>query len=77
MINCEEVDEELEEEVEEECGKYGTVQRVYIHNNQAKNEVHIYVLYQKFQEAQNAIQSLDQRYFGGRTITAESFSLKD
>jgi poly(U)-binding-splicing factor PUF60 len=81
MVGPEDLDEDLAEEVGEECSKYGTVEKVYIHQEtkSAKETeiiVKIFVLFSTIPEAQKAQQGLNGRYFAGRIVKADFFDDK-
>jgi poly(U)-binding-splicing factor PUF60 len=86
MVDADEVDDELEGEVSEECGKYGTVQRVIIHNERRANDedtwassvdtvivVKIFVEFSNQKDVESAVTALDGRYFAGRSIVASAY----
>eukprot|EP00771_Trimastix_marina_P000372 gnl/Trimastix_PCT/1391.p1 GENE.gnl/Trimastix_PCT/1391~~gnl/Trimastix_PCT/1391.p1 ORF type:complete len:361 (-),score=69.11 gnl/Trimastix_PCT/1391:11-1093(-) len=73
MVGPSDVDDRLEGEVTEECGRYGTVERVLVYQV-SDAAVNIYVVFTNMADAQRAITSLDQRWFGGRIIKAGYFN---
>jgi poly(U)-binding-splicing factor PUF60 len=76
MVSIEEVDEDLQEEVGQECGKFGKVVNVVIHQDTTASEeesVKIFVVFSAASEADKAISSLNGRWFGGRVVTAEGY----
>lgn len=68
-----EVDDGLQGEVHEECSNFGTVEKVVIHIDKAKNIVLIFVWFANKADAAKARDSLDRRYFGGRVIAASFY----
>lgn len=82
MVGPEDVDQTLQEEIQEECGKFGKVNRVIIYNerqhegyNGAEPEiiVKIFVEFGAMAEAEAAVDALNGRYFGGRTVRASIY----
>lgn len=79
MVNDDEVDEDLERDVTEECSKYGTVEKVVIYKEKQGEKdidpciVKIFVKFTGPPAAQNAINNLDKRWFGGRQTQAEFY----
>jgi poly(U)-binding-splicing factor PUF60 len=79
MVGPEDIDDELENEVTEECGKYGSVQRVIIYQEKQSEEddaeiiVKIFVEFRAAEEAVKAKNSLNGRFFGGRTVKADIY----
>jgi len=79
MVGSEEVDEQLQEEIEEECGKYGDVENVIIYQEKQSEEedaeviVKIFVEFGQPVHAKKCCDSLNGRYFGGRTIEAKIY----
>lgn len=73
------IDDNLESEVTEECGKFGQVKRVVIYQERQGEEddadviVKIFVEFCEVAEMNQAIQALNQRWFGGRKVVAESY----
>ena len=61
-------DTNLRDDVKEECSKFGTVEHCAVDKN---SKGFVYLKFGKLTSAINAVNSLDQRYFGGRKITAE------
>ncbi len=47
--------------------------QVHIHEPASKKEVHIFVLFEAPGDAVKARAGLDQRFFGGRVVSAEYF----
>ncbi|XP_063683431.1 poly(U)-binding-splicing factor PUF60-like isoform X1 [Bolinopsis microptera] len=79
MVAFEDVDDELEGEVKEECGKHGKVKKVVVYQ-EAQSEaddaevfVKIFVQFYKSSECEVAINALNGRWFGGRTIDAQQY----
>lgn len=78
MVGPEDVDQSLQEEIHEECGKYGAVQRVIIYNERQGDDdshvlVKIFVEFSNMPEAEAAVEALNGRYFGGRTVRASIY----
>ncbi|KAH8854135.1 Poly(U)-binding-splicing factor PUF60-B [Schistosoma japonicum] len=80
MVGPEDCDDELEGEVAGECSKYGSVEKVLIHQDSAHetNEefVNIFVVFSDQCSVQNAANALNKRYFAGRQITAEPYDIQ-
>lgn len=76
MVAFEDVDDDLEAEVKEECSKYGKVKKVMIYQeaeseaDDAEVSVKIFCQFDKSSECEVAINSLEGRWFGGKTISA-------
>jgi len=65
-------DKELAEEVRAECeDKYGPVAGIKV---EKETQGEIYVKFKSIESAQKAIQSLNGRYFGGRSVSAAFIS---
>lgn len=61
--------QEMEEEVKKECSaKYGNVVHIAVDPN---TQGDIYIKFEKIASGEKAMQGLNGRYFGGRTITAQ------
>jgi len=79
MVGAEEVDEQLQEEIEEECSKFGEVENVIIYQERQSEEedavilVKIFVEFTNINEAKVARDTLNGRFFGGRTVQAEIY----
>ncbi|XP_003726279.1 poly(U)-binding-splicing factor PUF60-like isoform X2 [Strongylocentrotus purpuratus] len=79
MVGVEDLDDELEGEVTEECGKFGTVNRVVIYQERQGEEedaeviVKIFVEFSDPAEAEQAADSLNSRWFGGRMVRGEIY----
>uniref|UniRef100_UPI0037E7F085 poly(U)-binding-splicing factor PUF60a n=1 Tax=Semicossyphus pulcher TaxID=241346 RepID=UPI0037E7F085 len=79
MVGPDDIDDDLEGEVTEECGKFGRVKRVIIYQERQGEEddadviVKIFVEFSEASEMNRAIQALDQRWFGGRKVSAEVY----
>ncbi|KAM9845150.1 poly(U)-binding-splicing factor PUF60a [Aulostomus maculatus] len=79
MVGPDDIDDDLEGEVTEECGKFGKVKRVIIYQERQGEEddadviVKIFVEFSEAAEMNRAIQALDQRWFGGRKVSAEVY----
>nr|XP_039271712.1 poly(U)-binding-splicing factor PUF60-like [Styela clava]XP_039271713.1 poly(U)-binding-splicing factor PUF60-like [Styela clava] len=80
MVSVEEIDEDLEAEVTEECGKFGVVKKVIIYKEKQGEEddapciVKIFVEFELSSSTATAVESLNNRWFGGRQIEATLFS---
>jgi len=76
MVGSEEVDEQLQEEIEEECSKYGDVENVIIYQERQSEDEDAEILVKIFVEfghpshAKKGRDSLNGRFFGGRTVVA-------
>jgi len=81
MVGPEDVDQALEQEVTEECSKFGLVEKVIIYQETQNNKqgiseeviVKIFILFRKSDDARNAVDALNNRFFGGRKIKAEFY----
>ncbi|KAI1303104.1 Poly(U)-binding-splicing factor PUF60 [Halotydeus destructor] len=79
MVGIEDVDDELESEVTDECGKFGAVNRVVIYQEKQSEEEEAEIIVKIFVEfaapisANKARDSLNNRFFGGRTVKAELY----
>lgn len=79
MVGPEDLDDDLEREVTDECGKFGTVNRVIIYQERQSEEddaeviVKIFVEFANQEEVEQACNSLNARFFGGRVVTAEKY----
>jgi len=79
MVGSEEVDEQLQEEIEEECSKYGDVENVIIYQERQSEEEDAEILVKIFVEfghpshAKKGRDSLNGRFFGGRTVAAQVY----
>jgi len=79
MVGPEEIDETLESEVTEECGRYGGVEKVIIYqerqgeSDDAEVIVKIFVEFVGTAEVEAAVKSLNGRFFGGRTVSAQVY----
>ncbi|CAL8078405.1 unnamed protein product [Calicophoron daubneyi] len=80
MVGPEDCDEELEVEVASECSKYGSVERVIIHQETDSETnaiiVKVFVRFSLLDSVHNAISALNGRYFAGRQITAEPYDVQ-
>lgn len=76
MVGPEDVDDELQEEVTDECGRFGAVNEVIIHNEGSGDDeiVKIFVEFSAPAEAILARDALDGRFFGGRIVRAELYN---
>ncbi|XP_019864712.2 poly(U)-binding-splicing factor half pint isoform X2 [Aethina tumida] len=80
MVGPDEVDETLQEEIQEECSKFGAVERVIIYNERQSEDdddseiiVKIFVEFNATNEAEQARDALNGRYFGGRMVRASLY----
>ncbi|XP_041658953.1 poly(U)-binding-splicing factor PUF60a isoform X1 [Cheilinus undulatus] len=79
MVGPDDIDDDLEGEVTEECGKFGSVKRVIIYQERQGEEddadviVKIFVEFSEAAEMNRAIAALNQRWFGGRKVSAEVY----
>ncbi|CAG0918580.1 unnamed protein product [Notodromas monacha] len=79
MVGPEDVDDSLQDEISEECSKFGSVSHVIIYNERQGEEedaeviVKIFVEFSAPSEAESAKAALNNRYFGGRLVTAELY----
>jgi len=79
MVGHEDVDEDLQEEINEECSKYGEVDNVIIYQERQSEEddadilVKIFVEFSQPSQAKAARDTLNGRFFGGRTVRAELY----
>lgn len=71
LVNRGEVDEELEDEVRGECGKFGNVKKVEIH--ELADHVRVFVLFDDAVGANKARQALHGRFFGGNQVQAHYY----
>ncbi|KAI9987128.1 hypothetical protein PInf_023003 [Phytophthora infestans] len=74
LVNCGEVDDELEDEVRGECGKFGSVNKVDIH--ELADHVRVFVLFDDAAGAAKAKQALHGRFFGGNQVQAHYYPLR-
>eukprot|EP00736_Rhodelphis_marinus_P004981 Rmarinus@m.16149 len=77
MVDADGVDDDLENEVSDECQKFGDVDHVVIYEEDQSDTgdviVKIFVKFHSMDEATNAAESLDGRWFGGRQISAKFY----
>ncbi|KAI9913130.1 hypothetical protein PsorP6_005974 [Peronosclerospora sorghi] len=73
LVKCGEVDKELEDEVRGECGKFGVIKKVEIH--ELANHVRVFVLFADAVGASKAKHALHGRFFGGNQVQAHYYSL--
>ena len=79
MVGAEDVDSELETDIQEECGKHGAVESVVIYQEkeseapEAPVTVKIFVKFTHSSEAIAAKEALHDRWFAGRTVTADIY----
>jgi len=79
MVGSDEVDEQLQEEIEEECSKYGDVENVIIYQERQSEDEDAEILVKIFVEfghpshAKKGRDSLNGRFFGGRTVVAQVY----
>ncbi|GMS79868.1 hypothetical protein PENTCL1PPCAC_2043, partial [Pristionchus entomophagus] len=70
MVTPDDIDEFLEGEIREECGKFGAVSEVVIASDPVAGSAKVFVRFSDPIEAEAAKQSLDKRFFAGRSIIA-------
>lgn len=75
LVNRGEVDDELEDEVCGECGKFGIVKKVELH--ELADHVRVFVLFDDAAGAAKAKQALHGRFFGGNQVQAHYYSLRE
>ncbi|GMF21094.1 unnamed protein product [Phytophthora lilii] len=75
LVNRGEVDDELEDEVRGECGKFGIVRKVEIH--ELADHVRVFVLFDDAAGAHKAKQALHGRFFGGNQVQAHYYPLRE
>ncbi|XP_022160311.1 poly(U)-binding-splicing factor half pint isoform X2 [Myzus persicae] len=81
MVGVEDVDDSLQEEIQDECSKFGVVERVIIYKEKQSDSVDddsdtivkIFVEFTQMSEAEQARDSLNGRFFGGRLVKAELY----
>jgi len=81
MVGLEDVDDSLQEEIQDECSKFGVVKRVIIYKEKQSDSVDddsdtivkIFVEFTHMSEAEQARDSLNGRFFGGRLVKAELY----
>ena len=66
-------DEDIKLDTEEECAKFGTVRHIFVDKN---SQGFVYIKFADDAAAVAAQKALHQRYFGGRTVSAEFQFLK-
>ena len=75
MVTPQDLDEDLKGEVTEECGRFGKVCDTVIHHDvHGSGNVTVFILYSHMAESAKALQVLNNRYFGGRQISAEYYN---
>ena len=77
ILDVSDVDEDLEEEIKDECQRFGPVTQMHLQVLPEKNEVNVFVVYLNHSDAGKALQALDQRLFGGRTIAVTFYPTAD
>eukprot|EP00644_Phytophthora_capsici_P008651 jgi/Phyca11/111343/e_gw1.20.542.1 len=75
LVNRGEVDNELEDEVRGECGKFGIVKKVEIH--ELADHVRVFVLFDDAAGAAKAKGALHGRFFGGNQVQAHYYALHE
>ncbi|CAI5701462.1 unnamed protein product [Peronospora effusa] len=75
LVNCGEVDDEVEDEVRGECGKFGIVKKVVIH--ELVDHVRVFVVFENAAGALKAKQALHGRFFGGNQVQVHKYSLHE
>ncbi|CAJ0752389.1 7346_t:CDS:2 [Entrophospora sp. SA101] len=84
ITSSQQIDDALEDEIRDECNNYGKVVKVVVHiskddGHEFENEeesVKIFVQYDDGITAEKAKQKLDNRWFGGRRISALLYDFK-
>eukprot|EP00475_Leptophrys_vorax_P016306 TRINITY_DN22771_c0_g2_i1.p2 TRINITY_DN22771_c0_g2~~TRINITY_DN22771_c0_g2_i1.p2 ORF type:complete len:238 (-),score=32.32 TRINITY_DN22771_c0_g2_i1:840-1517(-) len=66
--------QDVTEDVEEECSKFGAVKKVVVDRNSAG---HVYVRFDTIAAANTARQTLHNRFFGGKSISATFLPLDE
>eukprot|EP01027_Heterolobosea_sp_BB2_P006005 GEZU01009128.1.p4 GENE.GEZU01009128.1~~GEZU01009128.1.p4 ORF type:complete len:137 (+),score=34.12 GEZU01009128.1:1402-1812(+) len=79
MVGRNEIDDQLETEVADECAKFGVVEKVLIYEEEQISKhlepgVRIFVVFTNTQDATKALESLHDRWFGGRKVIAEFYN---
>lgn len=80
MVGPGEVDADLQPETAEECAKYGVVKNCVIYECPPKTvpdteAVRIFIEYREISAARKAIADLNGRFFGGRNVKAQFYSI--
>ncbi len=78
MVDPGDIDDDLENETKEECQKYGEVNRVIIFELPKKPQeeaVRIFIEFKTLPSAIKALTDLNGRFFGGRKVKANFYSL--
>ncbi|CAI5747038.1 unnamed protein product [Peronospora destructor] len=75
LVNRGEVDDEVEDEVRGECGKFGIVKKVVIH--ELADHVRVFVVFENAAGASKAKQALHGRFFGGNQVQVHKYSLHE
>eukprot|EP00102_Acyrthosiphon_pisum_P020270 XP_016657480.1 PREDICTED: poly(U)-binding-splicing factor half pint-like [Acyrthosiphon pisum] len=81
MLGVEDVDDNLQEEIQDECCKFGVVKRIIIYKEKQSDcvdedsdtIVKIFVEFTQMSEAEQARDSINGRFFGGRLVKAELY----
>ncbi|CAH0481962.1 unnamed protein product [Peronospora belbahrii] len=73
LVSCGEVDDEIEDEVRGECGKFGFVKKVEIH--EMADHVRVFVVFGDAAGASKAKQALHGRFFGGNQVQVHYYPL--
>ncbi len=75
MVTASQVDADLQDEVKEECTmKYGPVTQCIVYTTPSTSAVRIFVEFQDATHAQNAVNGLHHRFFGGRQVHATLYN---
>ncbi|UZJ57270.1 hypothetical protein CBS101457_006590 [Exobasidium rhododendri] len=76
MVDLADVDDELSDEIGEECAKHGYVQRVFVWPH-GRGGVRIFVKFSGMAGAWRCVKELEGRFFGGKTVRARYYPLRD
>jgi len=69
-----EVDEDLADEVKEECGRFGAVAEVKVHEVVKDRRVRAFVKFKDLEAGGRAMAALHGRFFGGRQVRAMPYN---
>jgi len=68
-----EVDADLEEEVRGECGRFGKVVQVRVHEGKGSEDVRVFVRFTEKEACSKAQTAMHNRWFGGRQVRAAAY----
>lgn len=68
-----EVDADLEEEVRGECGRFGKVVQVRVHEGKGSEDVRVFVHFREKAACDEAQAAMHNRWFGGRQVRAAAY----